>query len=255
MKKIFLSILAAVVAVMVWATVPSNLQNETLNYKVMFKWGLINKKSGEATLTLKNVGNEYHTKLTARSASWADKFFTVRDTLLGFVAKDGFKPLKYINNSHEGDDTKHDIVTYTSWGNPTRAEGVHLGQRKGKDDEPHSTAIKLEAQGLAMDMLAMYYYMRYLPYQTWGSGHTDKIHVFSGRKKELVTIKYLGYDKVKVDSKEWRCFHISFTFTTDSGKETSDGMEAWISADSKRIPIKLAGKLKVGNVHCLYTGS
>ena len=32
-------------------------------------------------------------------------------------------------------------------------------------------------------------------------------------------------------------------------------MDAWISADARRIPIKLEGKLPVGKVHCLYDGN
>ena len=33
----------------------ASFQPESLHYKVMFKWGLINKKAGTATLTLKHA--------------------------------------------------------------------------------------------------------------------------------------------------------------------------------------------------------
>ncbi len=41
---------------------------------------------------------------------------------------------------------------------------------------------------------------------------------------------------------------------SDGGKKTSDDMDAWISADARRIPVRLEGKLPVGKVHCVYTG-
>ena len=43
------------------------MQPETLHYKVMFKWGLINKKAGSATLTLSHGPKSYLAKLTAAS--------------------------------------------------------------------------------------------------------------------------------------------------------------------------------------------
>ncbi|MDE6396058.1 MAG: DUF3108 domain-containing protein, partial [Muribaculaceae bacterium] len=57
--------------------------NEALNYKVMYKWGLVHKQAGHATLSLKKSGDEYVTNLTASSEKWADRFYKVRDTLSG----------------------------------------------------------------------------------------------------------------------------------------------------------------------------
>lgn len=39
-------------------------KDETLNYVISYKWGLIHKDAGEATLKLRNSGNKY--KLTHR---------------------------------------------------------------------------------------------------------------------------------------------------------------------------------------------
>ena len=52
-------------------------QSESLSYKVMYKWGLINKQAGTATLTISRNGDTYKSRLTAASAPWADKFYMV----------------------------------------------------------------------------------------------------------------------------------------------------------------------------------
>lgn len=231
-----------------------NLSDETLNYKVMFKWGLINKQAGSATLTLRNVGAHYHTKLTARSASWADKFYSVRDTLTGIVRRDGFRPLRYENVSHEGGDYKHDIVTYDFSQAGVTARCEH-NWRKKKDKELKTRVNELSADGVAMDMLGMYYYMRFIDYAGMKPGDKRELYIFSGKRKELLTINYDGIVDIEVDGKKHNCFHITFTFTSSGGKKTSDDMDAWITTDSRRIPMKLEGKLPVGKVHCLYTGS
>ena len=44
-----------------------SFNNEKVNYKVMYRWGLVNKQAGTATLTITNKGDNYITKFTARS--------------------------------------------------------------------------------------------------------------------------------------------------------------------------------------------
>lgn len=252
MKKLLTVIIGLALSLLAMSA--SDIADETLHYKVMFKWGLINKQAGSAVLSIKNVGENYHTKLTARSASWADKFYSVRDTLTGVIRRDGFRPMRYENVSHEGGDFKHDIVTYDYSGASVKADCEH-NWRKKKEKDLKTQRKAMTADGVAMDMLSMYYYMRYIDYPKMKSDELKKLYIFSGKRKELLTIKYLGVQNVKIDSKEHKCYHISFTFTSDGGKKTSDDMDAWISADSRRIPMKLEGKLPVGKVHCLYTGS
>ncbi len=55
--------------------------NEKLHYVISYKWGLIHKDAGEATLTLRRQGADYRIMLAAKTKPWADKIFMVRDTL------------------------------------------------------------------------------------------------------------------------------------------------------------------------------
>lgn len=74
MKRITAAIagLALAIAPAIGANV--EFKNESINYKVMFKWGMVNKQAGHATLSIRNNGSQYITKLTAASESWADHF-------------------------------------------------------------------------------------------------------------------------------------------------------------------------------------
>lgn len=232
----------------------TEFDNESLHYKVMYKWGLVNKQAGRATLTLKASPDKYYTSLTARSEKWADRFFMVRDTLKGEIMRDGFKPVIYQKRSHEGGDHKHDVVRYVY--NGARVTGQCT--RKAWDNKGKMTRNEertLEAYGTTVDMLSSFYYMRNLPYQNWKEGHVVTVNIYSGKRKELLTIKYLGTENVKYDKKSFRCYKIRFQFTSDGRNKTSDDMDAWISVDTQRIPVKLEGKLKVGTVRCFYTGT
>ena len=254
LNTLFITILLTLAAAVNAHGVSCRFDNESLNYRVMYKWGLVNKQAGRATLSLRNNGQHSDLKLTARSENWADRFYRVRDTLNGRVHRESFRPVFYEKIAREGDEHKHDRVDYTY------KYGKVLGNclRRSWDNKGRQTrneSRQLEAYGTTVDMLSSFYYMRSLSYGEWKPGHVVTLNIYSGKRKELLTIKYLGTETVKVDSQKYPCYRIRFTFTSDGKTRTSDDMDAWISTDRQRIPIKLEGKLKVGKVQCYYTGS
>ena len=232
----------------------ASFQPESLHYKVMFKWGLINKKAGTATLTLKHVPGHYVSQLTAASEPWADKIYQVRDTLNGYMSYTDMTPLFYEKIANEGNERKHDIVRYDYSSRPSvLATCTRKVYKKGnlKIDDSR----ELQADGEVVDMLTSFYFMRNLPYQDWAPGHVKELTIFSGKQKETLSIKYEGIEDFSFDGASHKTYHITFMFTSKGGKKSSDDMEAWISADNRRIPLRLEGKLPVGKVHCIFTGS
>ncbi len=231
----------------------AGLAPETLTYKVMFKWGLINKKAGTARLSLRHGPASYEATMAAASAPWADRIYKVRDTLNGRMAYSDFAPLYYEKIAHEGSEHKHDEVRYDySVPGIVRADCKRRVFKKGelKVDDTR----ELKAEGKAIDMLTSFYYMRSLPFEKWKPGHVTKIDIFSGKRKELLSITYHGVVELDVGGVVHPTYYITFTFTSGSGKKTSDDMEAWIATDKSRIPLRLEGKLPVGKVHCIFTG-
>lgn len=253
MKQIFKSIVVILLVALAGGLFhASAFADEELYYKVKYKWGLINKQAGHATLTLRNVGCDYIVKLTAASEPWADHFFKVRDTLNGVIGREKFMPKFYEKIAHEGGDHKHDTVKFEYVGDSVIG---HCMRRVVKDGrEKVNNRLRLAAAGMTVDMMSAFYYMRSIPYDTWKDGQHEDVTIFSGKRKEILTIRYHGIETVKADKKSFKCYHITFIFTSGGGKKTSDDMDAWISADSRRIPIRLEGKLPVGKVHCVYSG-
>jgi len=225
-------------------------KDESLTYNVMFKWGLINKKAGSATLTLRAGSDDYVTQLTAASEPWADRIYQVRDTLNGRIIRDGFRPAFYEKIANEGGERKYDTVEYDYDKLPEiSAECLRMVYKKGK--LKINERRTLTAHGTTVDMLTSFYFMRHLPFETWKPGQSETVNIFSGKQKELLKISYLGEIDLKIGNNIRRCHHISFSFTSSGGRKSSDDMEAWISTDSRRIPLRLEGKLPVGKVHCV----
>ena len=79
----------------------TTFSNESLRYVVSYKWGLIHKDAGDATLSLRRSGDRYKVSLVAKTRTWADKFYSVRDTLLGEIRIKDLRPLSYAKITHE----------------------------------------------------------------------------------------------------------------------------------------------------------
>lgn len=249
------TLLAAIILAVVPAVHATDFDDESLNYRVMYKWGLVNKQAGTVNLSLSRTATRYNTQLTARSEKWADHFYKVRDTLTCIIDHRSFRPLEYQKRSHEGGDHKHDVVTYSYTGNTVTG---HCSRKKWNKKYKLVTdeTRTLTATGMTLDMMSAFYFMRNRPYASWNTGLTQSVNLFSGKRKEILTITYLGIEKVKVDKTQHECYHITFTFTDPDNKkqQSSDAMEAWISTAADRVPIKLEGNLKVGKVQCFFTG-
>lgn len=251
---VFVAFLFSAGAAQAWAA-SWKVPKETLTYDVMYKWGLINKKAGSVSITtaVPSSGNRFKATLTGATAPWADRFYRVRDTLRGTIDSRTFLPYKYEKVAYEGGDFNHDELEFERSGNQTRASVVHRRKRK-KDTEVSVSEKVLEAGGATLDMLSSFYYMRHLDYASMKKGQTVKLNVFSGSQKEVLTIHFDGVEEVELGKNSYPAYHITFTFTSGSGKKTSDNMDAWLSMDSAKIPLLLEGKLPVGKVRCFYTG-
>ena len=250
MKKI-ISIFSALLIFVV--TARAEIQDEKITYRVMYKWGLINKQAGTVTIDTKLSSDKstFNSVLVGHSASWADKFYCVRDTLKGHIITDGIIPTLYEKISHEGGEYKRDLIKYQRSGDNVTAHCERWKQKDEKEDVVYSTKT-LTATGYTIDMISSFYHMRFMDFRSMKIGDSQSMNIFSGKRKEILKITFKGYSTVQVDEKYYQCYHITFSFTSDGKKKTSDDLQAWISNDSKRIPIKLEGKLPVGSVKCFY---
>lgn len=112
-RLLFITLLFISLAAVTHAADPYIPSNETLHYRVMYKWGLINKKAGTVTLNTHSFKDGlFKSTLIGRSAKWADAFYSVRDTLLGTIMQDKLEPVYYEKIAREGGEFKRDVIVY-----------------------------------------------------------------------------------------------------------------------------------------------
>lgn len=228
-----------------------DIKDENLHYVISYKWGLIHKDAGEATLSLRNRGQNYDIMLAAKTKPWADKFYQVRDTLMGKIRKSDFKAMSYTKIAHEDGKYGRDVISYSYSGK--QVTGVCKRYKKNKKGEVSTSSKTLTASGPVYDMLSVFYYLREIDYESLEKNKVLKATVFSGSKAETITIHLVGKEKIKLRNKaEREAYHITFNFTTGGKKKSSDDIDTWISTDSSHIPLYLTGSLPVGQVRAYY---
>lgn len=227
--------------------------DEDLTYRVMYKWGLINSQAGNATLSLRTQGNNYKAMLVAHSEPWADKIYRVRDTLFATMKRDGLIATRYEKRAHEDGKYSNDIVVYERSGDNVTGHCTRI--RKKNKDKPATTETKtITATGTTVDMLSVYYYLRAFDFEAMQPGETVNLNIFSGKRNEQLSLKFVGTETIKIDKTKHQAYRVDFRFTTDGKTKSSDDMAAWISTDSRHIPLRIEGKLPVGKIQVYYTG-
>ena len=244
-KRIWICAVLLAASVVAWG---KSFGNESLDYHIVYHWGLIWKHAASATLEIKEKGANYEAKLCARTLSWVDNIYKVRDTLYATIERERFVPLKYVKATHEKGYDAFDVVEFSYKGNTTTGKCTRV--RPGKEDSKKV----LTAEGKAYDMLSVFYLLRSLDMQKLKAEKTYKTTVFSGIHKEALVIKYVGVERIELrDDSRHFAHHVKFTFTQDGKKKSSDDIDAWISANDSAIPLMLRGKLPIGEVRVFYS--
>jgi len=247
MKKILAMAVLVLAMVMPQQAVGQSFGNETLNYDIVYHWGVIWKHAADATLSLRKTSNGYYSQLTGKTRSWADKVYPVRDTLKCTMNKD-LKPLHYEKLTHEKDYYARDVIKFSYNYSHTKAHCTRY-RKSG------TSSIDLSAKSQAYDIVSVFYMLRSLDYDELSRNKNYTTVIFSGKQKEYLTINYKGVETIKMRDGSKRQAHcIAFRFTQEGGKKSSDNLTAWMSTDKSRIPLLLVGKLPVGEVKCYYTG-
>lgn len=245
LKRVYIMCIAAIFGVI--SVFGSKFSNESLNYQIVYHWGVIWKHAASATLEIKSDETNYEARLYARTLSWVDKIYKVRDTLYSTIEKERLIPIKYIKATHEKGHEGRDVVEFNYENGVTTGHCLRI--RPGKDDYK----VILSTEGEAYDMLSVFYMLRTLNMDTLKQSGKYSTTVFSGKRKERLDIKYVGEEEIKLrDKSKHKAYRIKFTFTEEGKNKTSDDIDTWISADETRIPLMLKGSLPIGEVRVYY---
>jgi len=204
------------------------------------KWTIIS--AGNATLQVLpmiryNQTDAYHFQLTARTNKLLDRLYKVRDTITSYTDMQMTRTLYYSQNQREGDYRKLASVNFY-W---DRDEAQYHDILKGKKRKPVSLLPG------AFDPLAIFFYARSLPLE---KGMLMERPVTDGKKCVIGKATIVRRETVEVKAGVFDTFlmipelkHIGGVFK----KSENAKIEIWVTADQRKIPVKLRSEVVVGS--------
>lgn len=209
---------------------------EKLTY--LLKWEFI--PAGEATLevlptrTIKGIP-AYHFVLTAKSNSFVDVFYKVRDRIDAFADLGLNHTVHYEKKQHEG-STKRNVVVDFDW-QKSEAQYTNFGERKAPISIPYGT----------FDPLSAFYFSRSLEFKV---DKQIKRHVTDGKKMVLGIARIVRKETIKLDIGTYETYLIEPEIQDIGGvfaKSRDAKIQIWVSADHRRIPVRIKSKVVVGS--------
>ena len=182
-----------------------------------------------------NGCNAYHFVLTARSNSFVDTFYRVRDRIDAYtdMAMDG--SLLYLKKQREGSTKRDEKVIFDQ--EELKAHYHRRGKNKDKE-------IKIMPG--TFDPLAVFFFARMIDMSV---GMQIEKPVSDGQKIVIGKAEIVKKEKIKVPAGKFNTFllkpelkHIGGVFE----KSKNASIKLWVTADKRRIPVKIASEVAVG---------
>jgi len=243
-----LLLLGAVVAAAVPATAGQTGSGKPRAFvpgeKLVFelKWAFIT--AGTATLEvlpMKTVNDQpaCHFRLTARSNAFLDTLYKVRDRIDAFTDAGMTRSVHYLKKQHEG-PTIRDIEVRFDWDN---LQTRYLKTEKG-GGEDKLTPVKPGS----FDPLSAFYFVR--GKEKVGVGSIIQSPITDGKKNIIGRATIVKREIIKVNGTKYDTFLVEPELKNIGGvfKKSKDAsIKIWVTADHRRIPVRLKSKVVVGS--------
>ena len=209
---------------------------EKLTFKL--KWTII--PAGEAVLEVLpietiNGAKAYHFVLTARSNSFIDHFYKVRDRIDAYANIEMTHTILYKKKQHEGKNKK-DVVVNFSW-----------GQNKALYSNFNNKNPPIDILSGSFDPLSAFYYMRLAEVK---KNSIIERPVTDGKKCIIGKASVIKKERIKLASGTYDTYLIEPDLKHVGGvfkKSKNAKIKVWVTADNRHIPVKIKSKVIVGS--------
>jgi hypothetical protein len=215
-------------ALLLAADAPPFAQGEKLYYIV--KWGIVT--AGYATLNVSsetvNSQSVYHIVSEARTTSFMDAFYKVRDRNESVVSQEPFQSLSFYKDLNEG--------KYHS------KETVIFKQEEGKVIYDDATMDMVKG---SIDVLAALYYVRM---QNLDENKEFTVPSCNNKKNFELIVKVKSRKQVEVPAGKFETTLVEPLLKEEGIFMHSGRLFVYMSNDTRKIPVLLRSKIAVGSI-------
>jgi hypothetical protein len=202
------------------------------------KWTII--PAGEAVLEVLpietiNGAKAYHFLMTARSNSFIDHFYKVRDRIDAYTNIEMTHSILYKKKQHEGKNKK-DVVVNFNW-----------EQNKAQYSNFNDKRPPIDILSGSFDPLSAFYYTRLVELK---KNSIIERPVTDGKKCIIGKAFVIKKERIKLASGTYDTYLIEPELKHVGGvfeKSKNAKIQLWVTADKRHIPVKIKSKVVVGS--------
>ncbi|MBI5100770.1 MAG: DUF3108 domain-containing protein [Nitrospirae bacterium] len=214
---------------------------ETLKYDL--SWTGI--KAGESVIEIKMSGDNVLISSVTKSAKWLSVFYTVDDRVESRLTAGTGKnilgpPISYKLNLREGRHRKNKEVIFENRGAKARYID-HITDEKKEFDLPPDV----------FDPLSCFFQLRGM---TLEAGRSVYIRIFDSKKIYDAEVQVLRKERITGPSGEVDTFVIRPIMKSEGIFYRKGEMLIWVTADEKKVPVRMKAQVKIGSVTADLTG-
>lgn len=239
-KYLALLVLPAITAILILTTLDSPAKNLPFNSRERFvykaKWGGI--EAGEAvieTLPSEYVNGRkfFHFVMTSQTSSAVDYLYKLRERQDSYVDQDFTHSVQYEKRAMGSHP--REVIVYFNW-KQMNATYVNFG-------EPEKPVSIVPG---TFDPLSLFFVVRTYDFR---QGNSIQVPITDGKKLITTKARIQGREKVIINERAYDTYVVVPDFDMRKVYEKDQlNLKFWITADDKRIPVKIESRQKIGKV-------
>jgi hypothetical protein len=203
-------------------------------------------KAGEASLEIKEDGDEIKIISTAKSAKWVSVFYTVNNIVESRLSKDNAnqtigQPVNYRVNLREGKHRRNREVLFDRGS----SKAIYIDHINNERDD-------FEIPLVIFDPISSFYYLRTVNLEV---GKSVYVVIFDNKKVWDVEVQVLRKERVEVPAGEFETIVIKPLMRSEGIFLRKGDIHIWLTDDKRRIPVMLKTKTKIGSISANLTGA
>lgn len=179
----------------------------------------------------------YEVSFVVASHKSLEFIYKVRDSYTTWIDVDGIFPWKFEQLTREQNFSKD-----------YRAEFDQV------EHKAITTEGTFDVPEFVHDIVSAFYFVRTYDLRSCKKGETIHLKNFFDRKTHDLTVKILGRQRIEVDAGVFNCIVIEPIIESGSPFAIKGRLLMWMSADDRKIPIKVSTQIPVGSIDAVLTG-
>ncbi len=201
------------------------------------RYGIL--RAGEATMEITGIEEVdrnpcYHVVSRAKSNSFFDRIFKVRDTVQTWMDVEFLFSRRFEKSLREGGFQRHETVE------------MDQEHRMAK----YNDGSVFEFAAGAHDILSAFYYARTLSLEPgeefWLESHTD-------RKNYPLKVTVHGRETIRTPAGKYDCLVVEPMLRTPGLFKHEGKLTIWLTDDSRRMPVQMRSKVAIGSITVVLT--